>query len=239
MKAFLLQLIIQFRNDLRNKDVLMVYYLVPLAFYLVMGSIFNLPELSMGKSVIASLSIFAVSMSAFLGMPQSLVKSREDGVLQAYRVAGIPSWSLPLATIIISFVHMMIIVCIILLTAPPIFGSPRPDSVSKHLASMALIIVCSQALGTLLACFVKKQNTLTLVGQCLFLPTILMSGIMFPSELLPKPMRVIGEALPATQGMKLMSEETLQAVPLIVIIAITILAFSASVMMFKRISARK
>ena len=239
MKAFMNQLYIQFKGDLRDKGVLMVYYLVPLAFYLVMGSIFTLPEVAMGQSASISLSIFAISMSAYLGMPQSLVKARENGVLQAYRVAGIPVWSLPLATIVISFVHMLIITCIILFSAPFLFKTVWPESIPLHLFSMVLIILCSQALGTFLACFVKKQNTLTLVGQCLFLPTVLMSGIMFPVDLLPKFMQTIGKVLPATQGIKLAADGTLQMVPLFSLISTTVVAFVLSVFMFRRISMKK
>ena len=239
MKAFSSQLYIQFRGDLRDKGVLMVYYLVPLAFYFIMGSIFTLPEISMGNSVITSITIFAISMSSYLGMPQSLVKARENGILQAYRVAGIPAWSLPLAAIIISFVHMLIIASIILLSAPFVFNAAWPGSIPLHFVSMALVILSSQALGTLLACFVKKQNTLTLVGQCLFLPTVLMSGIMFPTELLPKAMRIIGTALPATQGAKLVLDGTIQAGPLIILISITMIAFTLSALLFRRISTKK
>lgn len=238
MKAFLTQLLIQFQGDLRDKGVLMVFYLVPLAFYLVMGSVFNLPEMNMGESVITSITIFAISMSAFLGMPQALVKSRENGVLQAYRVAGIPAWSLPLATIVISFVHMMIITCVILFSAPYIFGAAQPQNIPLHFLSMILVSLCSEALGTLMACFVKKQNTLTLIGQCLFLPTVLMSGIMFPAELLPKPMKLIGSILPAAQGMQLISEGTVQMTALMVLLSVMVLSFAVSVVLFRRISRK-
>lgn len=238
MKAFITGLFIQFRGDLRDKGVLMVFYLVPLAFFLVMGSIFNLPELNMGDSVITSLTIFSISMSAFLGMPQALVKSRENGVLGAYRVAGIPAWSLPLTTIIISFIHMMIITLIILFTAPLIFGAASPESIPLHLLSMALVILCSEALGTLMSCFVKKQNTLTLVGQCLFMPTVLLSGIMFPSDLLPKAMQVIGNILPATQGMRLLSDGAVHMTALIVLLSVTAVSFAISVVLFRRISVK-
>ena len=88
MKAFLIQLGVQFRGDMRDKGVLMVYYLVPLAFYLVMGSIMKALEMESGAPLTLSITVFAMSMSAYLGMPQSLVKAREQGVLEAYRAAG-------------------------------------------------------------------------------------------------------------------------------------------------------
>lgn len=238
MKAFITHLIVQFRGDLRDKGILMVYYLVPLVFYVVMSSILKLPEMNMSETLILSISIFTLSMSAFLGLPQTLVKARETGVLQAFRVAGIPSWSMPLSAIIISLLHIMIVACIILLTAPVIFSATLPSNIALHLFGVALITLASEALGVLLACFVKKQSTLTLAGQCLFLPTVMLSGIMFPADILPKPMRMIGEVLPASQGMKLISGGVLQTTPLLILIAITVLAFGASMVMFRRINMK-
>lgn len=238
MRAFITQLSIQFRGDLRDKGVLMVYYLVPLAFYLVMGSIMKTLELESGSSLIMSITIFALSMSAYLGMPQSLVKARESGVLEAYRVAGIAVWSLPLSTIVISLLHMMIVACIILFTAPYLYNAVWPENIPMHLIAVALIAVCSQSLGTLLACFVKKQNTLTLVGQCLFMPTVLLSGIMFPAALLPKPLQAIGEMLPATQGMRLIADNGFQLPPLLILCGMTVIVFAVCVILFRRISMR-
>jgi len=238
MKAFFIQLFIQFKSDFRDKGVLMVYYLVPMAFYLIMGSIMKTLEMDSDSSLILSITLFALSMPAFLGMPQTLVKARENGVLEAYRVAGIPSWSLPLATIIISLVHIMIVSLIILFSAPYLFGAAMPKSILFHLLLVVIVAICSESLGALLACLVKKQTTLTLAGQFLFLPTVMFSGIMFPSNLLPKPMQMFGEILPATQGLRLITDAGLQLLPLGILTVMTLTAFTLSVVLFRRISVR-
>ena len=238
MKAFMTHLAIQFRGDLRDKGILMVYYLVPLVFYVVMGSIMKLPQMNISEHLIISITIFALSMPAFLGLPQTLVKAREDGILQAFRVAGIPSWSLPLSAIAISLLHIMIVACVILLTAPVIFSVSLPSNIAFHLLCIALIALASEALGILLACFVKKQSTLTLAGQCLFMPTIMLTGIMFPANILPKPMQMIGLVLPASQGMKLISDNVLHMAPLFILISLTVFAFGASTVMFHHINMK-
>lgn len=238
MKAFFSQLMIQFKGDLRDRGVFMVYYLVPLVFYLVMGSIMKVIEMDSGTSLILSISIFALSMSSYLGMPQSLVKARENGVLEAYRVAGIPSWSLPVATILISLLHIMMVACIILFTAPFLFGVDLPQHIPLHLISVFIIAVCSSAFGALIACLVKKQTTLTLVGQLLFLPTVMLSGIMFPASLLPKVMQSIGSLLPASQGLSLIAGDSLRTEPLLMLTGMTLIVFVMSAVLFRRISMR-
>ncbi len=238
MKAFLTHLMVQFQGDMRDKGILMVYYLVPLVFYAVMSSIMKLPEMNKSENLILSISIFTLSMSSFLGLPQTLVKARESGILQAFRVGGIPSWSMPLSAIIISLLHIMIVACIILLTAPFIFSASLPSDIALHVLCVILIALASEALGVLLACFVKKQSTLTLAGQCLFMPTIMLTGIMFPANILPKSMQMIGWILPASQGMKLISNGVLQTMPLFILIALTIFAFGVSMVMFRRINMK-
>ncbi len=239
MKAFFIQLSIQFRGDFRDKGILMVYYLVPIAFYVIMGSIMKTLEMENGVPLNLSITIFALSMSAFLGMPQILVKAREIGVLDAYKATGIPVWSMPLATIVISTLHIMLVALIILFSAPYLFATELPGNIGAYLFTVLLIALCSETLGALLSCLVKKQNTLTLVSQCLFLPTIMFSGIMFPSELLPEPMQWAGKVLPATQGMYMYTNEGLQAQPIIILCVMTIMFFAVSGVLFRRISARR
>lgn len=239
MKAFFIQLWVQLKMDLRDKGTLMVYYLVPLVFYLVMGSIMKAIAMDAQTPLILSITIFALSMSAFLGMPQNLVKAREQGILEAYRAAGIPAWSLPLATIILSTLHMLFVAIVILVTAPHLFNAALPENIPAHFLAILLIALCSEGLGALLSCLVRKQNTMTLAAQCLFLPSIMFSGIMFPAEMLPKPMQWVGMALPATQGVRLLDGGTLAAVPLAVLCGLTIASFAASTVLFKRISIRR
>ena len=239
MKAIITQLRIQFTQDMRDKGTFLVYYLVPVVFYLVMGSIMKAISLDSQIPLILALSIFALTMSAFLGMPQNLVKAREHGIFEAYRAAGIPSWSLPLTTIIISTLHILIVAAILLITAPFLFGAELPNSIPYHFLTILLVALCSEGLGALASCLVKKQNTMTLLAQCLFLPSIMFSGIMFPAELLPKPMKWVGDVLPATQGIRLFDGDKISAVPLALLIGISVVTFTVSGMLFRRIGARK
>ena len=239
MKALFIQLWVQLKMDLRDKGTLMVYYLVPLVFYLVMGSIMKAIAMDAQTPLILSITIFALSMSAFLGMPQNLVKAREQGILEAYRAAGIPAWSLPLATIILSTMHMMFVAIVIFATAPYLFNAVMPINIPAHFFAVLLVALCSEGLGALLSCLVKRQNTMTLAAQCLFLPSIMFSGIMFPAEMLPKPMQWLGMALPATQGVRLLDDGMLAAAPLAILVGLTIVSFAASTVLFKRISIRR
>ena len=77
--------------------------------------------------------------------------------------------------------------------------------------------------GTLIGLFVKSLSLLTMVSQFIFLPSIMLSGIMFPSEMLPKFLQYIGYIFPASWGYKLMCSNSISLVnslPLIFIICV-------------------
>lgn len=62
-----------------------------------------------------------------------------------------------------------------------------------------------------------------MVSQFLFLPSVMLSGIMFPAEMLPETIRVIGNVLPATWGYQLMNSSSMDIsniIPLLIIIGV-------------------
>jgi ABC-2 type transport system permease protein len=71
-----------------------------------------------------------------------------------------------------------------------------------------------------------------MLSQAVFLPTVMLGGIMFPASMLPEPLRLVGKVLPATHAMQSFSSlafglpsDVNAAVSLLFLIAIGILAF--------------
>lgn len=239
MKAFMIQLGIQFKCDMRDKGVLLVYYLVPLVMYFVLGATMGAMSLGNGNFSLAAVAcIFTISMAAYLGLPQTLVKARETGVLNAYKAAGIPAWSYLLSNVLIAFLHMILLCIVITLTAPYVFDVPHITNYPQFFGVIALTIAASAALGTVLGAVVKKQALVGVVGQILFLPSIMFSGTMFPADLLPEGLRAVGKVLPATQGQAVLNgTDVAWNVALLVIIAAA--GFLVAVQLFRRMGKKQ
>ena len=62
----------------------------------------------------------------------------------------------------------------------------------------------SLSIGSILGLVVKNQAKLTMIAQLVFLPSIMLSGIMFPIDLLPDFLEAIGRIFPASWGYRLM-----------------------------------
>lgn len=103
-----------------------------------------------------------------------------------------------------AFVHLMISCVIILLLAPVLFEANLPVQLPFFFFALAIYIIVSLSIGSILGLVVKNQAKLTMIAQLVFLPSIMLSGIMFPIELLPDFLETIGRIFPAFWGYRLM-----------------------------------
>lgn len=137
MTAFLSQLKIQLRMDIRDKGTLLVFYIVPLGFYAVMGAVFSSVNPEIKPILSATMAIFSVTMGVVIGIPPSLVKLRETGTLRAYQVLGVPNTSVLLSIGISTLIHLSIVCLIISISPPLLFGAELPQSTGGFIAVLA------------------------------------------------------------------------------------------------------
>ena len=206
MNCFLYSLVLQWKLDIRSKSLLVTFYIVPLIFFLIMGGIFTSVMPEMGSTLIQSMIVMSVSMGAFLGLPPSLVEIYGSDIKKIYNANGVPIY-LGLVTILLSaFVHLMMTCIVILLLAPILFKASLPTQLPIFLLSLTIYIIVSLSIGCILGLTLKNQAKLTMLAQLVFLPSIMLSGIMFPISLLPDFLQVIGHVFPAYWGYRLMLE---------------------------------
>ena len=204
MNRFLYSLALQWKLDIRSKTFLVTCYIVPLIFFLLMGSIFTSVMPEMKNTLIQSMIVMSVSMGALLGLPPSLIETYESDIKKIYKTNGVPIY-LGLFTMFLSaFIHLMITCILIVLLAPILFEANLPTELSLFFLALTIYILVSLSIGSILGLIVKNQAKLTMIAQLIFLPSIMLSGIMFPINLLPDFLEVIGRVFPAYWGYLLM-----------------------------------
>lgn len=209
MTGFLYSLTLQWKLDIRSKSLLVTYYIVPLIFFLLMGGIFTSVMPEMDSTLIQSMIVMSVSMGSFLGLPPSLIEIYGSDIKKIYKANGVPI-HLGLVTMVLSaFVHLMITCMAILLLAPILFKANLPSQFPLFFLALAIYIFVSLSIGSILGLTVNNQAKLTMIAQLIFLPSIMLSGIMFPITLLPDFLQVIGRLFPASWGYCLMLDHGL------------------------------
>lgn len=206
MSGFLYSVALQWKLDIRSKSLLVTCYIVPIIFFLLMGGILTSVMPEMNKTLIQSMIVMCVSMGAFIGLPPSLIETYGSDVKKVYKANGVPLYSGLVTMFLSAFLHLMISCVIILLLAPILFDAALPVQLPFFFFSLAIYIMVSLSIGSILGLIVKNQAKLTMIAQLVFLPSIMLSGIMFPSELLPDFLETLGRIFPASWGYRLMSD---------------------------------
>ncbi len=204
MNGFLYGVALQWKLDIRSKSLLVTCYIVPLIFFLLMGGIFTSVMPEMESTLIQSMIVMCVSMGGFIGLPPSLIETYGSDIKKVYKANGVPIY-LGLVTMFLSaFVHLMMSCVIIFLLAPILFEATLPEQLPFFFLALAIYIIISLSIGSILGLVVKNQAKLTMIAQLVFLPSIMLSGIMFPIDLLPDFLEAIGRIFPASWGYRLM-----------------------------------
>lgn len=206
MSAFLYGVALQWKLDLRSKTLLITCYLVPLLFFALMGGIFTSVMPEMKETLIYTMVTMGVSMGAFIGMPATLLETCGSDIKKLYRANGMPLGLSLITMLLSSFVHLVILSLILLLAAPAVFGAALPGNLPLFFAALALYTAASLSIGAVLGLAVTNQAKLTMIAQLVFLPSLMLSGIMFPAGFLPRPLAMLGNLFPATWGYRLMGE---------------------------------
>ena len=234
MNCFLYSLALQWKLDIRSKSLLVTFYIVPLIFFLIMGGIFTSVMPGMRTTLIQSMIVMSVSMGAFLGLPPSLVEIYGSDIKRIYNANGVPIYLGLLTMVLSAFVHLMMTCIVILLLAPLLFKASLPTQLPIFLLSLTIYIVVSLSIGSILGLTLKNQAKLTMIAQLVFLPSIMLSGIMFPISLLPDFLQVIGHVFPAYWGYRLMLDKGLRLENLWYLILLSCIAVMIGILLLNK-----
>jgi len=224
MKSYLFTLYLKTKLDLKSAEILITYYLVPLGFFFVMGAVFTsiMPEVE--STLIASMAIFAVTMGALIGTPSGILEYIGVDIRKTFQSVGIPLHTVISTTVISGLLNLIVMSLIIYLFAPIAFGALRPERLGLFIAGLLALILTTLLLGILIGLYGKTTSMVTMLSQVVFLPSMMLSGIMFPGDMLPRPLQYLGMVLPATHGMEILSGDSLELWSFLILAGISVIA---------------
>ena len=202
MNAFISHFSFEFRTGIRNKTLLLMNYLLPLGFYAMMGLVLT-EEVNpgFGETMIPAMVVFAILAATLLGLPDPLVTAREDGIFRSYKINGVPATSILIIPALTTIFHMVIVTIIITATAPLFFNAPRLVNWPGFIMTFLLLTFACAGLGVLIGVISSSSRMTVLWAQLIFLPSILLSGMMLPYSMLPETIGRVARLLPATHAM--------------------------------------
>jgi len=201
MTAFMYHFALSFRTGLRDKQLLFVNDLFPLAFYLMMGFVMTEINPAFRTSLVPAMVVLTVMFATLMGIPDPLVKAREDGILRSYRINGVPVTSVLAIPFLSTTIHTIIITGVILLTAGPLFDAPMPVDMFTFFSTFLAMSFASAGFGTLIGVLAPSTTMTILLAQAVFLPSMLLGGLMVPHSMFTGAIEAAAWFLPASHAM--------------------------------------
>lgn len=164
----------------------------------------------------------------------SIVREKETGTMELLLVSPVNPLFVILSKAIPYLVMSLINFTMILLLSVYVLGVPVSGSLlTLSLLSLLFIFVCL-SLGLLISCVTKTQVAAMLVsGMVLLLPTIVLSGIIFPIESMPGILQGISCLSPARWYVDIVRKVMIEGVPFIYVWRPTlVLGIMALVLLF-------
>ena len=176
--------------------------------------LFN-PEQRTAVNIVPGLVAVILTMTMIMFTSAAIVRESERGNMEMLITTPVRSIELMLGKIIPYIFIGALQVAIILGLGHIVFNVPVNGSLWQLAGATLLFITSSLTLGLVISTIAKNQLQSMQMTIFVLLPSILLSGFMFPYEGMPEAAQYIAEALPATHFMRLIRGVVLRDVEIL------------------------
>ena len=199
------------------------------------------PDFTTSWYIVPGIMGLLLTLTLITMMAMAIVRESEQGTLEQLLVTPMHAWELLLSKIVPYIVIGYIQVIISIAIGMWVFKMPFLGSMSLFFFLTFFYVVANLSFGIMISTFAQNQMQALQLSIFIILPSVLLSGFVFPLEAMPRGFRYLGECFPITYFIRLSRQIILKgggmdyvwkdALALCVYIA---LMFSSSIEMFKK-----
>jgi ABC-2 type transport system permease protein len=161
------------------------------------------PERRSAVQIVPALIGVILTMTMVLFTAVAIVRERERGNLEFLITTPVATLELMLGKLLPYVLIGLVQVSIVLLVGYWLFGVPFRGQLADLYLAALVFITASLALGLLISTLASSQFQAMQMTFFFFLPSILLSGFMFPFDGMPPLAQGIAEALPLTHFVRM------------------------------------
>lgn len=203
-RALLHHAAFEFGSGLRNRAMLLLLYLFPLGFFLIAGALMVGLNPGFRETLIPAMVVFALMAGCLLGLPDPIVEAREAGIFRSFKIHGVPAANILLLPGGAIVAHLTVVAAIMTVAAPLLFDAPLPSDFGAYVGVFLAAAAAHAGLGLVIAVVSASTRATILWSQLVFLPSVMLGGLMVPSEVIPETLATLARLLPATHAMNAM-----------------------------------
>lgn len=212
----------------------------PSPFELIVHAKYN-PEGITQYNIVPGLLGVILTMTLVMITAMALTRETEQGTLENLLALPAKPMEVMIGKIIPFLLVGSVQTIVILVAARLVFGVPFVGSLWILLVGITIFVIANLALGITFSTLAKTQMQAMQLTFFFFLPSLLLSGFMFPFRGMPIWAQVIGEFFPLTHFLRIIRGVMLKGVsltevqtPLLVMTAFTIVAFTVAMLRYRR-----
>lgn len=194
MSGILRYVAIGLRLYFRNRMALLYGYLFPTMFLAVFTVLYRHETVPLARHAGELLTLTVLGGACF-GLPTTLVSERERGVWRHLRLAPVPTGNLVAATVATRYV-ILISAGLLQVALAMSIGMPVPSHPGDLWAAFTCVAFAFLGIGLVLAMMADTVPAVQALGQCVFLPMLIIGGVAIPLNSLPEWARRVSAFLP-------------------------------------------
>lgn len=195
------------------------------------------PEGKTSTNIVPGLLAIILSMTMVMITAVAIVKERERGTMEMLIATPVRPMEVMLGKILPYVFVGYVQTLVFLVAAGLVFGVPFEGSLWAFFVGFNLFIVVNLALGFLISTAARSQMQAMQLSFFTILPSILLSGFMFPFAGMPGWAQFLGTGVPAThfllvvRKVMLKGGEMADVAPQLLALTVTLLVISAIAML--------
>ncbi len=198
MKAYLAYIQITLKLTFRDKVAFFFGFAFPLAFFFIFAQSMHAEQGGLINQVITMVLILGVLGNGLFGAGIRAVQDRETGILRRFKVAPISPAVILVASLVTGWVSYVPSALIIIALAHFVYGMPIPEQWPSLFVFLSVAVFCFRSIGLIVASVVNSAQEGQIVVQMLYMPMLFLSGITFPTSIMPVWLQIIAQFLPAS-----------------------------------------
>lgn len=183
MNALREHLAASLRLHFRNRMALLYGYLFPLIFLVAFWVLYRHEKIPLLRHMGELLTVSVLGGACF-GLPTTLVSERERGVWRRYRLAPVPTWALVTSTVVARYA-IVLTAGLLQLGVALAVGMTLPEHPLSLWLAFSLVSFAFIGLGLVIAAMADNVPAVQALGQCIFLPMLIIGGVAVQLASLP------------------------------------------------------
>ncbi len=184
MNAWWVQVEIALRLHFRNRMALFYGYLFPLIFLVAFWVLYRHESVPLLRHMGELLTVSVLGGACF-GLPTTLVGERERGVWRRYRLSPLPLWAV-LAAVVVARGVLLVSAGALQWGVAMLVGMTAPEHPWAVVVAFAAVCFAFIGLGLLIAQLANNVPAVQALGQCIFLPMLIIGGVAVKLASLPE-----------------------------------------------------